>query len=102
VAVTQGTEPVPQPAERTDHLVGDEQDTVTVANLAYPVEVTGRRREAATRVLHRFEVDGGDRRRSLPHDRLFDLVSGPPPESHLVVGVDRRPVEVRVGDLDRT
>jgi hypothetical protein len=34
-------------AERADHLVRDEEHVVPIADLADPLEVTGRRREAA-------------------------------------------------------
>ena len=101
VPVAVGAEPVPETAERADHLVGDQEDAVPVADLAHPLEVPVRRWEAPASVLHRLEVDRGDGVRPLPDDGPLDLVGGPPSEGHLVVGEEGRPVEVGVGDLDR-
>src|SRR4029079_15304808 len=62
-AVPLRAEPLTETAEGTDDLVGDEQHAVAVTDLAYPLEVAGRRPETATGVLHRLEVDRGDRLR---------------------------------------
>ncbi len=51
-----------------------------VADLAQALEVSGRRREAASGVLHRLDEDGRDAVGALHLDRLADLVGGPPPE----------------------
>ena len=51
-----------------------------VADLAYPLEVPGRRREAATGVLDRLEEDGRDGVGALLDDGLLDLVGRPPAE----------------------
>ena len=96
VAVPLGAEVVAEPAERADHLVGDEQHAVAVADLAHPLEVAGRRREAAAGVLHRLQVDRGHRRRALAEDGALDLVGRPPPERLQRVAVLGRAVEVRV------
>ena len=45
-----------------------------------PLEVSGGRGEAAARVLHRFEEDGGHRLGAFEEDHLLDAVGGPQPE----------------------
>ena len=90
-----------QAAEGADHLVRHEQDVVAVADLADALEVPGRRREAATGVLHRLEEDRGDGVRPFELDRLLDLVGGPAAERLEVVTVLRRAVEVGVRHLER-
>src|SRR6266545_2456497 len=74
VAVAVGAEPVPEPAEGADDLVGDQQHAVAVADLADPLEVAGRWREAAAGVLHRLDVDRGDRLGALHQDAPLDVV----------------------------
>ena len=88
-------------AEGADDLVGDEQHVVLVADLAHPLEVAGRRREAAAGVLHRLQEDRGDRLRALEEDLLLDLVGGPAAEGLRVVAVDRGAVDVGVRHLVR-
>ena len=91
----------PDPPERADHLVGDEQHVVLVADLPHPLEVAGRRREAAAGVLDRLEEDRGHGVRPLELDRLGDPVRRPQPEGLGVVAqVLRRPVVVGVGHLE--
>ena len=99
VAEAVGAEEVADPAERADHLVGDEQHVVLVADLADPLEVAGRRREAAAGVLHRLEEDGGDGVGALELDGLLDAVGGPAAERLEVVAVLGRAVEVGVRHL---
>ena len=70
----------PDPAERADHLVGNQQHVVLVADLANPLEIAGRRRDGAAGVLHRFQEHRGDGVRALELDRLGDAVGGPLPE----------------------
>jgi hypothetical protein len=70
-------------------------------DLAHPLEVAGRRREAAAGVLHRLQEDRGHRLGTLEEDLLLDLVGGPAAERHRVVAVQRRPVDVGVGHLVR-
>ena len=77
---------LPEPAERADHLVGDQQHVVPVADLAHPLEVAGRRREAAAGVLHRLEEHRGHGLGTLELDRLGDPVGGPPAEGLLASG----------------
>ena len=96
-----GAEHVPEPAERADHLVTDEQYVVLVADLADPLEVPGWWREATARVLHRFEEDGGDGVGALVLDRDRDLVGRPETELLLVVLEVRRAVVVGVRHPER-
>ena len=77
VAVGVAGEHVADAAEGADHLVRDQQHVVLVADLAHPLEVAGRRREAAARVLHRLEEDGRDGLGALEQDHLLDPVRGP-------------------------
>ena len=98
VAVALGAEHVTQPAEGADDLVGDQQYVVLVADLADPLEVSGRRREAAAGVLHRLQEDRGDRLGALVLDGDGDLVGGPQAELLLVVLEVRRAVVVGVRD----
>ena len=95
-----------QPTEGADDLVGDQQHVVLVADLAHPLEVAGRGREAATRVLHRLEEDGRDGVGALDLDGLGDPVGGPAAErlevavGAVLEGVGRA-VEVRVRHPER-
>ena len=94
-------EVIAEPAERADHLVGDQQHAVPVADLPDPLEVAGRRREASAGVLHWLEEDRGDRFRALAQDRPLDFVRGPPAELRLVPGHEvRGTVEVGVRHPD--
>ena len=70
-------EPVPEPAPRADHLVGDQQHPVAVADLAHALEVAVLGHEAAAAVLHRLEDHRRDRLRALEQDRLLDRVRRP-------------------------
>ena len=95
-----------EPAEGADDLVGDQQHVVLVADLADPLEVAGRGREAAAGVLHRLEEDRGDGVGALELDRLGDAVGRPLAELVLVVlgpGLELlgRAVEVRVRHPER-
>jgi len=73
---------------------------MAVADLADPLEVSRRRREAAARVLDRLHEDGSDGVLALSDDGPFDLVGRPDTEGLDVVAVLGRSVEVGVGDLD--
>ena len=72
VAVALGAEPLAEAAPGADHLVGDQQHVVLVADLAHALEVALGRREAAAGVLHRLEDHRGDRVRALELDLLGD------------------------------
>src|SRR3954451_4326288 len=76
VAVALAAEVVADASPGADHLVGDEEHAVLVADLAHALEVALRRREAATRVLHRLEDHRRHRVRSLELDPLGDLLGG--------------------------
>ena len=107
VAVALRAEHVAEAAERADDLVGDQQHVVLVADLADPLEVAGRRREAATGVLHRLEEHRGDGVGTLELDGLGDPVRRPsdrrpprraPPRP---APCSARPVEVGVRHPER-
>ena len=77
VAVALAAEVVAEPAPGADHLVGDQQDVVLVADLPDALEVALLRRDAAACVLQRLEDHGAHRLRPLEEDPLLDLVRGP-------------------------
>ena len=80
VVVPGRAEVVAEPPERADHLVRYQQHAVLVADLPHPLEVPGRRREAAAGVLHRLEEDRRDRLGVLAQDRPLDLIGRPEAE----------------------
>ena len=94
VAEALAAEVVAEPAPGADHLVGDHQHVVAVADLAHPLEVAVGRDEAAAGVLDRLEDHRGDRLRALEDDPLLDRVGGP--ERVAVLGPA---VDVGVGDV---
>ena len=67
-------EPVADPSEAGDHLVGREQDVVAVAELAHALPVTRGRDERAAGVLDRLHVDETDRLGTHLQDRPLELV----------------------------
>src|SRR6185295_6780953 len=77
VAVALAAEPVTEPAPGTDHLVGDQQDVVAVADLAHPLEVARLGRDAAAGVLAGLENHRGHGVGMLVEDPLLDLVRSP-------------------------
>ena len=91
VAVALAAEPVAEPAPGADHLVGDQQHVVAVADLAHALEVAVLRRDAAAGVLERLEDHRGDGVGVLVEDLLLDLVGRP---ERIAIG--RPPVAVRV------
>ena len=104
VAVALRGEHVAEPAERADDLVADQQHVVLVADLAHPLEVAGRWREAAAGVLHRLEEHRSDGVGALVLDGHLDLVRGPAPEGLEVLRRGERlggPVEVGVRHPER-
>ncbi len=94
VAEAFAAEVVAEPAPGADHLVGDHQHVVLVADLAHPLEVAVGRDETAAGVLDRLEDHGGDRLRSLEDDPLLDRVRRPGRLALLGPAVD-----VGVGDV---
>ncbi len=98
-AVPVHREVVADAAHGADGLVGDEQHVVLVADLAHPLEVAGRRREAAAGVLHGLEEHRRHALGALELDGLGDAVGSPPAERRDVVGVSLGPVEVGVRHL---
>ena len=77
VVVALAAEPVAEPAPGADHLVGDQQHVVAVADLAHALEVALLRRDAAARVLDRLEDHRGDGLGALEDDPLLDRVRRP-------------------------
>ncbi len=94
VAEAFAAEVVAEPAPGADHLVGDHQHVVAIADLAHPLEVAVGRDEAAAGVLHRLEDHRRHRLRPLEDDPLLDRVSRPEFVALLGPAVD-----VRVGDV---
>ena len=94
VAEAFAAEVVAEPAPGADHLVGDHQHVVAVADLAHALEVALGRDEAAAGVLHRLDDHRGDGLRPLEDDPLLDRVRRPER-----VTVVRPAVEVGVGDV---
>ena len=95
VAVAFAAEPVAETPPRADHLVGDQQHAVAVADLAHALEVAVLRHEAAAAVLHRLEDHRGDGLRALELDRLLDRIGRPQRVAVLAPAVG-----VRVGHVD--
>ena len=96
--VALGAEPVAEPAEGCDDLVGREQDVVAVADLAHAAPVALGWREAAAGVLHRLHVDEADGLRPHRDDRLLEL--GEQELRELGLGLLRRAVvAIRVRDV---
>ena len=77
IVVALAAEPVAEPAPGADHLVGDQQHVVAVADLAHALEVAVLGRDAAACVLERLQDHGGDRLGALEEDLLLDLVRRP-------------------------
>ena len=94
VAEAFAAEVVAEPAPGADHLVGDHQHVVAIADLAHALEVAVGRDDAAAGVLHRLEDHRGDRLGALELDPLLDR--GRRPER---VAVLRPAVDVGVGDV---
>jgi hypothetical protein len=91
-------EPVADPAEGADHLVGAEQNPVALGDLAKALPVAARRDEAAARILDRLGDQHRDRLRPLEGDHVLDLGQERGAEGVLVVAL-RMAVRVRVRDM---
>ena len=72
-AKTGDAEVLADPTETGDHLVGVQQDPVLVGELAQPLPVAGRGRQAAAGVLNRLGDDHTNCLRSLLEDHALDL-----------------------------
>ena len=91
-------EPFAGPAKAGDHLVGDQQDPVAIADRAHAREVVGRRHDQAARPLHRLGDHRGDRLRAGVDDHLLQGLgvglTGLHPRSRVVaVGIGRGRVQ---------
>ena len=82
--------------EPRDHLVGDEEDVVLVADLADAREVVVLRDDHAARPLHGFGDEHGHRVGAFAENRLLELVRGRDSLAHPL----RCPVAVGVGRGD--
>src|SRR5947207_2916217 len=78
-----GGEPFSGSAEAAHHFVADEEDSVTIADLAQALEIAIRRDDDAVRSCDRLDENRGDGLRSFVHQCLFDLVEAATRE-HLV------------------
>ena len=70
--VADAAEEVPEPTEAVDHLVGDEEHAVGVADATELLPVAGRRHQRAPTVLHRLGEHGRDRLGPFGQDHLLD------------------------------
>jgi len=95
VAEAFAAEHVADAPPRADHLVGDQQHAVAVADLAHALEVAVLRHEAAAAVLHRLEDHRGDRLGAGELDRLLDRIGCPQRVAVLLPAIG-----VRVRDVD--
>jgi len=75
---------------------------VSVADFTHPLEVSRRRREAATGVLDGFKEDGCDSVGTFELNSFLDPVGGPDAERLFVIGVVGGAVEVGVRNLVAT
>ncbi|NEO28510.1 MAG: primosomal protein N', partial [Kamptonema sp. SIO4C4] len=73
-AVAVGTEPVAQPAEAADHLVGHQQHIVAPADLLHPRPVALRRDDHAAGALDGLADEGGDAVGAQLHDTAAQLL----------------------------
>ena len=89
-------EQAPRAAEAGDHLVGDQQHVVPVADLADAREVVVRGDDDAARALHGLGDEHRHRVGSLAQDGPFELVG----RGHALALAGRRFVAVRVGGGD--
>ena len=97
--VALGGEPRADAAEAGDHLVGDEQDAVAVADRADALEVARGRRERAAGVLDGLHDHHRDRLGAGLDDRRLEVVEQE--RGELLLGLaGRAVVAVRVADVD--
>ena len=94
IVVALGAEPLAQASPGADHLVGDHQHVVLIADLAHALEVPLRWGEATAGVLDRLEDHGGDGVGALELDPRGDRVG-----QGVRGQAGRQPVGVGVGDV---
>ena len=85
-AIALGGKGVAEAAEAGDDLVEDQQNAVTVADGAQPLQITFGRRQHAGRAGHRLDDHGGDRRGAVQRDDAFELVGEMPAPFRLALG----------------
>ncbi len=95
-------QPLAGAAETGHDLVGDVDDAVLVAQRAYPLEVAGRWYEDACSPHHGLDQYGGDRGGALELDHLFQVSQRALALLRLVLGPERRPVQVGAEEVDVT
>ena len=61
-------------SEAGDHLVKDEQDAVTRAYLAQPLQIPARRQQHTRRASDRLDDHRGDRARIMQRDEALELI----------------------------
>jgi hypothetical protein len=101
VVIALAAEPLSEAAPRADHLVGDQQHTVPVADLAHALEVAVLRHEAAAAILDGLENHRRDRVGTLEDDRLLDRIRRPQRVALLVPSVGVRIRDVRAAGSQR-
>src|SRR5580658_8946901 len=89
VVITNGAEPFTETSESADDLVRHEENTVEVADLPHPGEITRRWCQTATGVLDGLEVDGRHGVGAFAFYGPTDLVRRPASEGLEVVPVLR-------------
>ena len=70
-------EPRSGAAEADEHLVGDEDDAMTGAQVPDPAQIAGRRHDDPRAAGHRFQDQRGDSRRALQKDHLLEMRERP-------------------------
>jgi hypothetical protein len=94
-------EPCPGAAEADQHLVGDEDDAMTGAQVPDSPQIAGRRHDDPRAAGHRFQDQRGDGRRAFEKDHLLEMSQRP---LALLLGrarPERRAVQEGAEEVDR-
>ena len=71
--------------EAAHHFIADEENPVTIANLAKALKISVRRDDQTVRSRHGLDEDGGDSVRSFVSENFLDLVKAFPREHRVAV-----------------